>query len=132
MARVLVIDDSDITIGVLREALELDGHEVQELTSFLDLPTVINRTPPDVIILDLNMPMMSGKQAGAFIRKYQRKHIPVIIHSSEPYSALLSARQEISAEGVLKKGSSMVELRRMVRNLASQGDLGASKTLLAS
>ncbi len=83
MPTILITDDSLLMRETLRQMLELDGYNVLEAE---DGPTGIalaRDEKPDLIILDIMMPYMSGTQ----VLKYLRgdpilKHTPVLVLSA--------------------------------------------------
>ncbi len=114
MSRVLVIDDSQTTVKFVATALRTLGHETDTLSSFLELPRRLKTSPPDLIILDLNIPVLSGIPFGHLIRKYQDRPIPLVIYSSRPDSELERAARELGAVGFLRKGPDPGPLQRTV------------------
>lgn len=116
MAKILIIDDSPTVVAALRLALESDGHEVEALDHFVNLPQVIRRRSPDLIFLDLEIPALPGLVCGRYVRKYQLKPICILVHSSRPEAELAQAAREISAAGYVTKGKTPSELREIVRN----------------
>lgn len=68
-SRILVVDDNDALRENLAEALELEGYSVS-LAS--DGPSALSRLaeepPPQVVLLDLNMPGMDGRELLSRIR----------------------------------------------------------------
>jgi CheY-like chemotaxis protein len=58
--RVLVVDDEPDIRHVLASALEWAGYEVMTASNGLRALTLLNGHPPDVIVLDLTMPVMDG------------------------------------------------------------------------
>jgi DNA-binding response OmpR family regulator len=64
MARILIADDSETILLLLRTRLEMEGHEV---TTAADGQEVIDRVdaanPPDILLLDAMMPGKSGIDA---------------------------------------------------------------------
>lgn len=104
MATILVIDDSPAIITALTEILSGAGHSVDALDNFLDLPFRLRESPPDMVILDLSMPMMSGEMAAGYIKKYQDKTVPILLYSSRSESELLDAVRSTGAAGFLRKG----------------------------
>lgn len=114
MARILVIDDSPTAAATVRKAVAELGHEVQELASIVDLPTHLYDDPPDLILLDLVMPAMPGESVGPFIKRYQIRDTPVLIHSARPRSALLAAAEKVGAAGIVEKGKPASELCRII------------------
>ena len=103
MSKVLVIDDSLTTVSFVRAALTPDGHEVTHLESFVALPRILAESPPDLVILDLKMPGLSGRQLGHVIRREERKPIPVVIFSSCEPEEMQEIAGEIDAVAWIKK-----------------------------
>lgn len=60
MATVLVVDDEPDIRMLVRLTLGLDGHEVVEAGSGLEALDVVGRHRPDVVVLDVMMPELSG------------------------------------------------------------------------
>ncbi len=74
--RVLVIDDIAIILDLAEYMLQMAGYEV---ATALDAPTAlaqIETTTPDLILLDVMMPHMSGYD---FIEQLRQRHIPIPI-----------------------------------------------------
>lgn len=65
MARVLVADDSETILLLLRTRLEMEGHEVQTAADGQGVVDAVRdaSTPPDVLLLDAMMPGKSGIDA---------------------------------------------------------------------
>ena len=104
MATILVIDDSPAIVTALTEILHGVGHKVDALDNFLDLPFRLRESPPDMVILDLSMPMMTGEMAAGYIKKYQDKDVPILLYSSRTESELVDAVRTTGASGFLRKG----------------------------
>jgi two-component system OmpR family response regulator len=88
--RVLVVDDDPIIQGFLLDALSDEGYEVRTAPNGRDALAVADGWRPDLIVLDLMMPVMDGRT----FRARQREHaklcdVPVVI---------LSATRDISAQ----------------------------------
>jgi CheY-like chemotaxis protein len=80
---VLVVDDDDGLRDMLVDALELEGMQVRAAANGAQALAVLEHWHPQVILLDLNMPVMDG---WAF-REAQRARptiaqIPVIVYSA--------------------------------------------------
>ena len=88
-SKVLVVDDDVTELDVLRLVLEAAGFEVATLTSVFDLTIAIRRDRPDVLVLDVKMPGLSGDRAAAVLKQFGfSRDIPVILHSGIEESEL--------------------------------------------
>jgi DNA-binding NtrC family response regulator len=75
---ILIVDDEREMLAVFARALELDGCETQIATSAHVAMALIEATPPDAILLDLNMPYVNG--LGFLYRlRESHPHLPVAI-----------------------------------------------------
>jgi two-component system chemotaxis response regulator CheY len=78
--RVLVVDDDASIRELLATALEDDGYEVVPATNGEDALSVVERWRPDVIVLDLMMPVMDG---WTFAKRLRERHeIPIVVLSA--------------------------------------------------
>ena len=55
MSKVLLIEDDDVMISLLKTLLGIDGYEVVAFRSGEDVLQVVQREQPDVILLDVNL-----------------------------------------------------------------------------
>lgn len=78
--RVLVVDDDASIRELLSSALEDDGYEVLPATNGQDALSVVERWRPDVIVLDLMMPVMDGWTFAERLR--ERSEIPIVVLSA--------------------------------------------------
>lgn len=116
MARILIVDDSPTVVRFVERTLRMDGHDVSSLDSFIQLAAVVRDEPPDLILLDLNIPALSGLSMGGMVRKYQSSPIPIIIYSSQDEEEMRSAATELGAVAVLKKTLAPETLRAVVQD----------------
>lgn len=80
MAEILVVDDEPAVRWLLRDIAELEGHQVQEAADGIDALAALAEAKPDLIILDVMMPGVSGIEVLLKIREmpgYQE--IPVLM-----------------------------------------------------
>ncbi|HMI08714.1 MAG TPA: response regulator [Flavobacterium sp.] len=81
-------------------------------------------TPPDVIFLDLNMPVMSGKQCLHEIRKTSKFNgIPVVIYTTSSYSGDIEETKQAGASHFLVKPASMRKLTEALATLLSSPEI---------
>ncbi len=78
--RVLVVDDDASIRELLSTVLEDDGYEVMPAANGEDALAVCARWRPDVIVLDLMMPVMDGWTFAKRLR--ERDDIPIVVLSA--------------------------------------------------
>jgi len=76
--KVLLVDDEEDFVTALAERLQLRGIDVQIATDGETALTVIDASPPQVVVLDVMMPGLGGAEVLKRI-KTKRPHIPVIL-----------------------------------------------------
>ena len=84
--RILVADDDRDTALTLVMILRDEGHEVTAVHSGRNVLSTAIRTEPDVVIVDINMPDVSGWQVAQTIRARQTKR-PLLIGISGVYKS---------------------------------------------
>lgn len=81
--KVLIVDDSDLVAGMLASVLEENSFTVVRGKNGLEGVVLAYKEIPDVIILDVEMPVMQGYQASRLIRSRRGlRDIPIIMHTS--------------------------------------------------
>jgi DNA-binding response OmpR family regulator len=68
MALILIADDDDILVTVIRDALAARGHNVEAVNDGSGVLAIVESERPDLVILDCNMPEVSGFAALRLIR----------------------------------------------------------------
>jgi len=81
--KVMVCDDHQSILDVVQLMLESSGFEVITELDSTQLISGIKKNNPDVLLLDLWMPVLSGEQILALIRNDEEiKNLPVIVLSA--------------------------------------------------
>jgi len=84
MARILIVDDNRMILQALSDHLESIGYETEVASSGPDALEIIDAEKPDVIIMDIIMPGMSGIEVTQKIRDNPATaSIPVIAFTSQ-------------------------------------------------
>ena len=111
-ARVLVIDDDEHILALLREALGTEGYEVQGAIDGAEAIGAIRRSRPDVILLDLMMPALDGYSFLELYKHLPGPHAPVIVITA----AARAAREEVAgkADEVIPKPFSVDHVLQIV------------------
>ena len=84
MARILIVDDSQLQRQLLEHLLDKYGHQVLTATTGEDGIDIASGEQPDLVLMDVVMPGIDGFKATREItRNDTTSHIPVIILSSK-------------------------------------------------
>jgi CheY-like chemotaxis protein len=87
MSHILVVDDEPEIVTLLRFVLEQDGHTIHSAAHGLDAldklgvePARTDKVIPDLIVLDIMMPMMDGYELNTRLQVEARtKDIPILV-----------------------------------------------------
>lgn len=89
-----MVDDDEIVAQLVQDAFMAAGHPVGWLDNGATALDVIKRRPPDLVILDCNMPGLSGVQLLRFLREEPSLHsLPIL---------MLTGRQSESDERIVR------------------------------
>jgi len=81
--KILLIDDSDLVSELLRSFLEQEGFAVVRARNGVEGIEKTYKEIPDLIIMDVEMPVMQGYQASRMLKSRRGvKDIPIIMHTS--------------------------------------------------
>jgi DNA-binding response OmpR family regulator len=83
--RVLVVDDERDTVLTLMELLRDEGHETHGLYKPREVMTTMQAFDPDVVLVDIAMPEMSGWDVAREIRRSYGESRPLLIAISGLY-----------------------------------------------
>jgi DNA-binding NarL/FixJ family response regulator len=115
-ARIILADDHALVLGALKSLLE---PEFEVVGSFLDGRTLIEgvqNLQPDVIVLDISMPLMNGLIAGQHLkREFPATKLIYLTMNSDTDLAAEAFR--LGASGYLLKSSATHELAKAIREV---------------
>lgn len=123
MNTVLVIEDDSALRALVSLVLEGQGYSVETAANGREGLVCVEATMPDLILLDMRMPVMSG---GEFAAEYQARyrdiaHAPILVVTAAQHAARQA--REVGANGFLSKPFSNAELLRAVAKYARSSDL---------
>jgi two-component system KDP operon response regulator KdpE len=118
---VLVVDDEPQILRVMRASLPIRGYEVITASSGEEALDQLGKQVPDLIILDLAMPEMSGLEVCRHVREFST--VPIIILSAKGSESDKVAALDLGADDYVTKPFGMDELlaraRAVLRRLSS-------------
>lgn len=114
VARILVADDDSASLDVMALALSAEGHEVCCATNGQEAYEMTVRDKPDLVFLDIMMPVYSGYETCELLRNDPEvpQELPIVFLTSlEPDTRML---QKVGASDHLPKRHMVVELRELL------------------
>lgn len=111
--RILVVDDEPQIQRFLRPALNAAGYEVVEALNGAEALKAAATTAPDVVILDLGLPDMDGKEVIARLRAWSE--VPIIILSARDRESEKIAALDLGADDYIEKPFGIGELTARIR-----------------
>jgi len=117
-ARVLVVDDNVQAVELVATALEAEGYCVLRAYGGAEAIEVARSAQPDLMILDLMMPQVSGFEVAHALRESEHTaHIPILVHTAKDLTAEDHARLNGAVSAIMTKSSFsrsdlLAELRR--------------------
>jgi two-component system response regulator RegX3 len=133
VSRVLVVEDEDSFSDALSYMLRKEGFEVSVATTGPQALTEFDRTGADIVLLDLNLPEMSGTDVCRNLRI--RSHVPIIMVTARDAEIDKVVGLEIGADDYVTKPYSPRELvariRAVLRRNAAEVVEAAAPTLSA-
>lgn len=116
MARVLIVDDTDIVRRALELALKKMGHEAESTSDALLALELARSRPPDLALLDYRMPGMDGATLYGEMRAALGDRCPKVLFVSATPPEEVRARvgPEAKPAGYVKKPFHLDDLSRVV------------------
>lgn len=112
--KVLIVEDEPLLRDLIASHLSLSGYNVAEASNGADCIKQVERTMPDLILLDLNMPIMSGTGVLRKLRDMGAE-CPVIMITACNDPSKLTEIQSLGAVNVLPKPFSLATVSIEVR-----------------
>ena len=116
--RILVVDDHEDNVEVLRARLEARGYDVKGANSGQEALDTVNQWIPDLILLDVMMPDMDGLEVVSRLKADRNlPFIPVIMQTALDSTERMVAGLEAGADDYVTKPINFAELEARVRSL---------------
>jgi two-component system KDP operon response regulator KdpE len=123
--RVMIVDDEAPIVRVLKPSLAAAGYDVVEADTGCDALARVGQQIPDVILLDLGLPDMDGKDVILALRKWTQ--VPIIVLSAREAEAERIAALDTGADDYVVKpfhtGELLARVRAALRHQNSRTEL---------
>lgn len=117
---ILLADDDNEDLEILKEAVALTGHNIQlsYVPNWMELWISLMKELPDILLLDINMPVKNGLECLDSIRSEEKfKQLPVIMYSVSANKKDIDRAYELGANYYLVKPTSTEGLTHIMQKI---------------
>ncbi len=114
-AVILLVDSTERSLKVAASLLSQDGHRVLTVSNLDDAENIIENQPLDLILIELNLPEISGHDYADYLRDARHVNAPIVLWSSINPDRLGTLVAECGAAGAIRKDIEMNNLAADVR-----------------
>ena len=112
--QVFIIDDSNTNLLLLEDILKEDGYDVKTDDNPKRALQKIKDSPPDLVLLDLLMPVIDGFE---FIEQIEPKNIPIIIISADRNPKNIKRARQMGVYDYIVKPINVKNIKAKVRDV---------------
>lgn len=121
--RIVIVDDSQFSISILKDILEESGHEVVGYaTSLEETVAVVTEKKPDLVTMDMTIPGTDGLECTRAIHSID-KNIKVIVVSSMMDDEIVKKAKENKVAGYIQKPVDPEELITVIEGIMFEEQL---------
>jgi CheY-like chemotaxis protein len=113
--KILVVDDNDDCRALLLLCIDRFGYEAFEAATAREALNRVAALQPDLIMMDLSLPGMSGEEATAYLKANPTtREIPVLISTALAAGTQTNRALEVGAAEILHKPIDLLKLREVL------------------
>ena len=127
--RILLADDSEINLEVAKGMLEFMGHDVTCVVNGADAVEHYQKYHFDIVLLDLEMPVLDGWQANKQIRSFQRETgriVPIVASTAHAREHRLNENSDVTWDEHITKPLEPQQLASTIARLTTCSDGSSS------
>lgn len=111
MAKILIIDDEQMTLDMLATFVEISGHQSLKAIDSRQGWSILDYESPEAILLDIQLPDANGLDMCRELKTNAKTaHLPIIMISAH-FPPLIAEAQEVGADDYLAKPIKIQVLR---------------------
>jgi CheY-like chemotaxis protein len=123
MASVLIVDDDPVAMAILQDQLREMDWLVHSAADWPSMSRTLNEQSIQLVVLDVNMPGLSGDKLAEMISRRPRPRPRVVLYSGMEKTELRRMARRVGATGFLCKGSNDAEVRMTLKAALNAPDL---------
>jgi two-component system cell cycle response regulator DivK len=122
---ILVVEDNERNLKLLRDLLEYEGYDVRVARTGEDAITLAVKEPPDLVLMDLQLPGIDGMEALRRLRESPRTaDIPVVAVTAQAMKQDRERALDAGFNGYVEKPISVRAFPDQVRRYLSGEEVG--------
>lgn len=122
----LVVDDQSGVRRLLHETFKEEGYRVRAAAGGAEALRLVSQELPDIVLLDIKMPGMSGLETLAELRK-GCPELPVLMMTAYGDLEIVEEAKKLGIRHYITKPFDINEVRLLVRGLVTEAEPGARK-----
>ena len=122
MKKILLVDDDPLILALYQHALKIAGYEIKTAVNGKEALALITAAPPDLVLLDVMMPLMDGLTVLRELHKTKVARPPVIViaGNQREYQATREEARRAGAAAFLSKPFSPSQLLAIINEQLSK------------
>lgn len=121
--KILAIDDQQLILLSVEKRLSELGYEVKTANSGASGIKLFDSYKPDLVLVDMNMPDMSGMEVVKHIRFFKDSKTPVLVMSGNTYESIILDGFTLGIDDYLKKPVSLDEMTARIKRIVGSPKL---------
>ena len=122
--RILVVEDNERNLKLVRDVLQYAGYDITEARTGEQGVQLARANPPDLVLMDLQLPGIDGQQAMRQLRDDERtSHIPVVALTASVMNEVRARVLQAGFDGYLEKPISVRDLPGQVQAFLTGRDI---------
>lgn len=135
--KILAIDDQQLILMSVKKRLTELGYQVETASSTEDGIMLYNAFNPDLVLLDMNMPEMSGNQlvectgteVVKYIRVFMNRDTPILVLSGNTDESVILENFNLGINDYLKKPVSLDEMAARIKRIIGAPNMELTETI---
>jgi DNA-binding response OmpR family regulator len=112
--KILLIDDDALIVAGMTAYFDVLGIDVLTSSSVFEIPFLIGREKPEVVLLDIGMPVLDGAKIMQSLGERQRLSTHFILFSGRSRRELAVMAEQLGAVDCISKAEDMASIERRV------------------